>query len=145
MSCSPSPSASFDGRGLRNSDRSLPLRVAKKYMLPVWNSFLTPSGESWPVFIVRVGQPSPNDSSMKLATLPSQLNVAECQKSTFFWSYDHSGSSVSGRPERRSIFHTCACSPHAAPTMPFSGNELRSWQPRKLSSGATMPWSFTGR
>ena len=38
------------------------------------------------VFVVTVGQPSPNDSSMKLATLPSQLNVAECQKSTFGWS-----------------------------------------------------------
>ena len=39
-----------------------------------------------PVFVVTVGQPSPNDSSMKFATLPSQLNVAECQKSTFGWS-----------------------------------------------------------
>ena len=95
--------------------------------------------------MVTVGQPSPNDSSMKFATLPSQLNVAECQKSTLGWSYDHIGLAVSGRPVRRSIFHTCACSPQAAPTIPRSGNELRSWQPRKLSSGATMPWSRTGR
>jgi hypothetical protein len=31
---------------------------------------------------VSVGQPSPNDSSMKTTMFPSQLNVAECQKST---------------------------------------------------------------
>ena len=42
-----------------------------------------PSGPGTPaVFVVTVGQLSPNDSSMKFATLPSQLNVAECQKST---------------------------------------------------------------
>ena len=43
---------------------------------------------------------------------------------------------MSGRPVRRSMSHTWACSPHAAPTIPLSGNELRSWQPRKSSSGA---------
>jgi hypothetical protein len=53
-------------------------------MLPLSNSRGGPG--SPPVFVVVVGQPSPNDSSMKLAILPSQLNVAECQKSTFGWS-----------------------------------------------------------
>src|SRR5687768_18499105 len=96
VSLVPAPRSSFVGRGLRYSDRSLPLRVAKKYMLPVWNS-RGPPGRP-PVFVVTVGQPSPNDSSMKLAILPPQLKVAECQKSTLVWSYDHSGSCVSGRP-----------------------------------------------
>src|SRR5918998_2538090 len=128
--------SSFVGRGLRYSDSRSPLCVSKKNMFPVSNT-RGPPGRP-PVFVVTVGQPSPNDSSMKLATLPSQLNVAECQKSTLVWSYDHSGSAVSGRPVRRSISHTCACSPHAAPTMPFAGNELRSWHPRKSSSVATM-------
>ena len=63
---------------------------------------------------------------MKFATLPSQLNVAECQKSTFGWSWTQRGRSVSGSPVHRSMFHTCACSPQAAPTIPRSGNELRS-------------------
>ena len=53
-------------------------------MFPVSNT-RGPPGRP-PVFVVTVGQPSPNDSSMKLAILPSQLNVAECQKSTFGWS-----------------------------------------------------------
>src|ERR671918_2883806 len=99
-------SRSFDGRGLRYSDSRSPLFVSKKYMLPVSN-WRVPPGRP-PVFVVTVGQPSPKDSSMKLATSPSQLNVAECQKSTFGWSYDHSGSSVSGRPVPRSILHTWA-------------------------------------
>ena len=98
-----------------------------------------------PVFVVTVGQLSPNDSSMKLATLPSQLNVAECQKSTLTWSWTHRGFAVSGRPVALSMFQTWACSPHAAPTMRLAGKALRSWQPRKSSSGATMPCSLTGR
>ena len=53
-------------------------------MLPVSHTLRGPGTP--PVFVVVVGQPSPNDSSMKLATLPSQLNVAECQKSTLGWS-----------------------------------------------------------
>ena len=53
-------------------------------MFPVSYTFGPPGRP--PVLVVTVGQPSPNDSSMKLATLPSQLNVAECQKSTFGWS-----------------------------------------------------------
>ncbi len=76
--------SSFDGRGLRYSDSRSPLFVSKKNMLPVSNT--RGVAEMPPVFVVTVGQPSPNDSSMKLATLPSQLNVAECQKSTFGWS-----------------------------------------------------------
>src|SRR5918997_4577840 len=115
--------SSFVARGLRYSDSSSPPSASKKNMFPVLKT-RGPSDRP-PVFVVTAGQPSPNDSSMKLATLPSQLNVAECQKSTFGWSYDHSGSAVSGRPVRSSISHTCACSPHAAPTMPFAGNELR--------------------
>ena len=78
------PRSSFVPRELRYSDSSRPLFVEKKYMLPVSNS-RTPPGRP-PVFVVFVGQPSPNDSSMKLAILPSQLNVAECQKSTLVWS-----------------------------------------------------------
>src|SRR3712207_1226731 len=87
---------SFVGRGLRYSDSRSPLRVSKKYMLPVSKTFGPPGRP--PVFVVTVGQPSPKDSSMKLATLPSQLNVAECQKSTLTWSYAHSGFAVSGSP-----------------------------------------------
>jgi hypothetical protein len=75
---------SFVGRGLRYSDSSSPLPVSKKCMLPVPNT-LGPPGRP-PVLLVTVGQPSPKDSSMKFATLPSQLNVAECQKSTLGWS-----------------------------------------------------------
>src|SRR3712207_8363550 len=95
---------SFVGRGLRYSDSRSPLLVSKKYMLPVSNTRAGPGRP--PVFVVTVGQPSPNDSSMKLATLPSQLNVAECQKSTFGWSYAQRGRAVSGRPVRRSMFQT---------------------------------------
>jgi hypothetical protein len=68
---------------LRNSDSRSPLLVSKKYMLPVSHTFFGPTP---PVLVVTVGHLSPNDSSMKFATLPSQLNVAECQKSTFGWS-----------------------------------------------------------
>src|SRR5918997_5266255 len=92
----PAPRSSFVGRGLRYSDSSLPLLVSKKNMLPV-SKILSPPGRP-PVFFVVGGQPSPNDSSMKLATLPSQLNVAECQKSTFGWSYAQRGGAVSGSP-----------------------------------------------
>jgi hypothetical protein len=53
----------------------VPVAVSKKNMRPV--SFSESSRHS-----VTVGQPSPNDSSMKLTTSPSQLNVDECQKST---------------------------------------------------------------
>ena len=77
------PRSSFVGRGLRYSERRSPRFASKKYMLPVSQTL---AGPTPPVFVVFVGQPSPNDSSMKLATLPSQLNVAECQKSTFGWS-----------------------------------------------------------
>ena len=58
--------------------------VSKKNMFPDSNTFGRPGRPA--VFVVTVGQPSPKDSSMKFATLPSQLNVAECQKSTFGWS-----------------------------------------------------------
>ena len=126
----PGLTPSFVGRGLRYSDRSSPLLVSKKYMFHVSNTFLT--SDPWPVFVVTVGQPSPNDSSMKLATLPSQLNVAECQKSTFFWSYAHSGSPVSGRPVLRSIFQICACSPHAAPTMPLAAERAQVVAPEEV-------------
>ena len=67
-------------RGLRYSDSSSPLLVSKKNMLPDMYSLGGPGRPA--VFVVTVGHLSPNDSSMKLATLPSQLNVAECQKST---------------------------------------------------------------
>src|SRR5918994_5322631 len=105
-------SRSFDGRGLRYSDSRSPLFVSKKNMFPVSNTFgVAPP----PVFVVTVGQPSPNDSSMKLATSPSQLNVAECQKSTLTWSCTQRGLFVSGRPVRESMFQTCACSTNEAP------------------------------
>src|SRR5687767_13205690 len=87
---------SLVGRGLRYSDNRSPLSVSKKNMLPVSNTFGPPGRP--PVFVVTVGQPSPKDSSMKLAIFPSQLNVAECQKSTFGWSYDQCGFAVSGSP-----------------------------------------------
>ena len=115
---------SFVGRGLRYSDSNSPLFVSKKNMFPVLNTVGGPGIP--PVFVVTVGQRSPNDSSMKLAILPSQLNVAECQKSTFGWSWTQRGFAVSGRPVFLSMFQTWACSPQAAPTIPLSGNELRS-------------------
>src|SRR5688572_29468926 len=95
-------SRSFDGRGLRYSESSLPPSVSKKYMLPVSNWRGPPDRP--PVFVVVVGQPSPKDSSMKLATLPSHENVAECQKSTLVWSYAQAGFAVSGSPVSSSMF-----------------------------------------
>src|ERR671916_2036850 len=116
--------SSLVGRGLRYSDSSSPLSASKKNMFPVSKTRGPPDRP--PVFVVTVGQPSPNDSSMKLATLPSQLNVAECQKSTFTWSWTQRGCSVSGSPVALSMFQTCACSPQAAPTMRLPGKLLRS-------------------
>ena len=66
-------------RGMRNSLSLPPDAVLRENMLPL--STTSPDDR-----VVVVGQPVPNDSSIPLTTLPSQLNVAECQKSTFGWS-----------------------------------------------------------
>ena len=86
VSRSPAPRSSFVPRELRYSDSSLPLRVVEEVHVPGLEHLLLGAAGQAASFSVFVGQPSPNDSSMKLAILPSQLNVAECQKSTFVWS-----------------------------------------------------------
>jgi hypothetical protein len=49
-----------------------PVSVSTKNIRPVW-----------PTPLVTVGQPLPNDSSMKFTILPSHVNVAEWWKSMF--------------------------------------------------------------
>ena len=55
-----------------------------------------------------------------------------------------SGAGTSMAAAARSFLSSLGAARGTQASLPFAGDELRSWHPRKLSSGALMPWSVTG-
>src|SRR5918996_631103 len=106
---------------------SFPVQVLKRNIRPVSPGWVAVSPGAG---VLGGHDPLLNDSSSKWTTLPSQENVAECQKSTttpvsvalpvvpvssLVSSYTHSGFAVSGSPFGLTR-HNCACSAQAAAT-----------------------------